>query len=90
MLGTDDAAKLPKVAGRAIWRVGNKQMEVQTPYIPDDILEERIALIKEAWEAKEPEKKNFNIMLGAKKKDKRKPLIKTNQNRSYKNGQRNT
>ena len=63
VLGTDDAAKLPKVAGRAIWRVGNKQMEVQTPYIPDDILEERIALIKEAWEAKEPEKKNFKTML---------------------------
>ena len=57
VLGTDDAFGLSKVAGRAIWRVGNKLMEVQTPYIPDDILQERIALIKEAWETKE--KKNF-------------------------------
>ena len=30
-MGTDDADKRPKVAGRAIWQVGNKQMEVRTP-----------------------------------------------------------
>ena len=66
VLGTNDAANLSKVAGRAIWRVGNKLMEVQTPYIPDDILQERIVLIKEAWEAKEPEKRNFGAMIDSK------------------------
>ena len=39
------AAKLPKVAGRGIWKTGNTLKEIQAPYVSEACLEEQLALL---------------------------------------------
>ena len=65
VLGVDDAFNLPKVAGRAVWRVGNELTELQTPSISNDIIREKISILKQAWKSKE--KKNFKPVIDLKK-----------------------
>jgi len=37
VLGNKKAAELPEVKGRALWKIGRRFVEVQTPFLDDDI-----------------------------------------------------
>jgi hypothetical protein len=53
MLGNSKAYSLPDIKGRAIWKDGNKFLEVQTPFLTDEELDQEIAEIKTRFEAGE-------------------------------------
>lgn len=61
MLGNAKAYSLPDVKGRAIWKGGNKFIEVQTPFISDEEIINEIGVIKEGFENKKY--KNFQPLL---------------------------
>ena len=61
MLGNAKAYALPDIKGRGIWKDGNKFIEVQTPFISDEELEQEIAELKGRKEG--DGFKNFQTML---------------------------
>ncbi|MCT4642791.1 MAG: FtsK/SpoIIIE domain-containing protein [Bacteriovoracaceae bacterium] len=67
MLGNAKAYALPDIKGRAIWKGGNKFIEVQTPYISEKELEEEISGIQELYDSKKF--KNFEPLIELKQPD---------------------
>lgn len=59
VLETGAAAKLPKIAGRGVWKVGNELAEVQSPYVDDKCLEKEIARLEEKFNKLYDEQKKF-------------------------------
>ncbi|PIP94758.1 MAG: hypothetical protein COW00_01870 [Bdellovibrio sp. CG12_big_fil_rev_8_21_14_0_65_39_13] len=53
VLGSKDAAELPKTPGRGIWNVGNQKMIVQAPFISDEEIKRRCKRIANEFEANE-------------------------------------
>ena len=53
MLGNAKAYALPDIKGRGIWKAGNKFIEVQTPFISDEELDQEILEIKSKLDGKE-------------------------------------
>ncbi len=49
MLGNAKAYSLPDIKGRAIWKGGNKFIELQTVYISDEEIKSEIEILKEAF-----------------------------------------
>ena len=49
VLGNVQAHGLPTIPGRGIWQHGNEQVEVQTPYLDTDTLEEKLADVAEVY-----------------------------------------
>jgi len=45
MLGNESASKLPPIPGRAIWDDGRKCIEIQSPFVSDNVLQSRISEI---------------------------------------------
>lgn len=61
MLGNAKAYRLPDVKGRAIWKGGNKFIEVQTPFISSEDIKSEIESIKAGFKSKKYS--NFQEML---------------------------
>ena len=61
MLGNAKAYALPDIKGRGIWKDGNKFLEVQTPFVSDEELEQEISEIKGRYQ--DDKFKNFSPML---------------------------
>ena len=45
VLGNKSAYMLPNIPGRGIWQVGNKEVEVQTPLLSEEELDESLDLL---------------------------------------------
>jgi len=56
VLGNKMAYELPTIKGRAIWNAGNDYLEIQAPYISDELLKEEIEAIEKDFDDK---KKTF-------------------------------
>ncbi len=56
VLETGAASKLPKIAGRGIWKVGNEFAEVQSPLVDDKCLESEIENLEEKFNKLYPKK----------------------------------
>jgi DNA segregation ATPase FtsK/SpoIIIE-like protein len=51
MLGNAKAYSLPDIKGRAIWKGGNKFLEIQTPFVSDEEIQYEIDKIKKGFES---------------------------------------
>ena len=81
MLGNAKAYALPDIKGRGIWKDGNKFLEVQTPFISDEELEQEISEIKGRY--RDHKFKNFQHILTWKNgTDKESAALKKNLERS--------
>ena len=65
VLGNKSAYMLPNIPGRGIWQVGNKEVEVQTPFLSEEELEESLDFLvtKFSKNKKEYEKENEDIQI---------------------------
>ena len=53
VLGNTQAHGLPGIPGRGIWQHGNKQVEVQTPYLDTGTLKEKLAEVNDVYTRQE-------------------------------------
>ena len=45
VLGSKDAREIPAIEGRGRYQFGTKSLDIQAPYLPDDVLKKKIQLL---------------------------------------------
>ncbi len=77
-MGGNEARKLPAIKGRAVWTNGCKHIEVQAPFVDNDLVVEIVETIKSEFQS--GKRKNYQPILETAKKSNAKEFVReTNQ-----------